>query len=179
MTDKIKMQNVRLSFPNLFQTASFGGEDLGKYDSTFLLDKKDHADTIKKIQAQIKSLTKEKFKGKALPEDRICLKDGDESVREEMAGMYSIKASTKKRPMVLDRDKTPLTEDDDKIYAGCRVNAIITLWPQDNQFGKRINASLDGVQFCAHDDPFGAPQIDADEFDAFGSADDNQEAMAF
>ena len=51
--DKIKMQNVRLSYPSLFQTASFKGEDTGKYGATFILDKENHKDIIKEIQAEI------------------------------------------------------------------------------------------------------------------------------
>ena len=176
---RIKMQNVRLSFPNLFQTASFGGEDTEKYDGTFILDKTDHKKTIKEIQTAIETMIKENLKGKHPGEDRICLKDGDETDRDELQGCFSIKASTKKRPMVLDRDKTPITESDSIIYSGCFVNSIISLWAQNNAYGKRINASLDGVQFCAHGEPFGAPAIDVTEFDVFGEADDDDEAMNF
>jgi len=35
---KIKLQNVRLSFPSLYRKAVFGGEET-KYEGTFLLDK--------------------------------------------------------------------------------------------------------------------------------------------
>lgn len=164
----IKLSNVRLSFPNLFSTSIFAGDDTGKYDATFLLDKTEHQVQIKEIEAGIVALTKETFKGKALPDDKICLKDGNETEREEQQDRMVIKASSKKRPLVIDRDRTPLTEEDNKIYAGCRVNAIISLWAQDNQYGKRINASLEGVQFCAHDEPFGPPGIGVEEFDAFG-----------
>ena len=168
----IKLPNVRLSFPNLFSTSVFGSEDTGKYDGTFLLDKKTHKAQIAEIQAGITALTKEKFKGKALADDKVCLKDGDETEREEQQGMMVIKASSKKRPLVVDRDQTPLVEDDNKIYAGCRVNAIVSLWAQDNQYGKRINASLEGVQWAAHDEPFGPPGIGISEFDAFGKEED-------
>ena len=168
----IKMQNVRLSFPNLFQTASFGGNDTEKYDATFILDKKEHKAIIKEIQAGMQELADEKFKVKLPQDDKLCLKDGDDTLREELHGAYSLKASTKKRPLVLNRDKTPLTEDDNVIYAGCYVHGIISLWLQDNQYGKRINASLDGVMFAGPGEPFGAPGIDADEFDAFGDADE-------
>jgi hypothetical protein len=58
-----------------------------------------------------------------------------------------------------------LTEDDNVVYAGCYVNAIITLWVQNNSYGKRVNAQLDGVQFAKDGEPFGAGGIDADEFD--------------
>lgn len=174
-TEKIKMANVRLSFPSLFQTEVFGGDDTGKYAATFILDKKEHADVIKTINAQIAAITKDRFKGKALAPDRVCLKDGNDSDRDDYADKMTIKAATKKRPLVINRDKTPLNESDEVIYAGCYVNAIISLWAQDNQFGKRINASLEGVQFAGHGEPFGSGGIDANEFDMF----ETEEEMPF
>lgn len=168
---KIQLKAVRLSFPSLFQQATFSGESTGKYEATFVLDKKEHAKEIQLIQTQIDALMKETFKGK-IPSDKICLKDGDEAGRDEFSGKMTIKASTKKRPLVIDRDKTPITEDDNKVYAGCYVNAIVSLWAQANSYGKRINAQLDGVQFCRDGEPFGDSGISVDAFDAFGEEDD-------
>ena len=165
----IKLPNVRLSFPNLFQTELFGGEDTGKYAATFILDKTEHAAQIKEIEDQIKQLTRDAFKNKALPEDRIALKDGDKSDRDDYAGKMTIKASTKKRPLLLNRDKTPVAEEDGVLYAGCYVNCILSLWAQDNQYGKRINGSLDGVMFAGHGEPFGSGGTDVSEFDMFES----------
>ena len=169
---KIKMQAVRLSFPSLFNTAKFGGEDTGKYEATFVLDKVEHAEVIAGIKAQIEKLMKEELKSK-VPSDKLCLKDGDEMGRPEFEGKYTIKASTKKRPLVINRDKSPITESDNVIYAGCYVNAIVSLWAQDNKFGKRINAQLDGVQFCRDGEPFGDGAVSVNEFDAFGSESDD------
>lgn len=168
---KIKMQAVRLSFPSLFNTAKFGGEDTGKYEATFVLDKVEHAEVIAGIKAQIDRLMKEELKSK-VPSDKLCLKDGDEMGRPEFEGKYTIKASTKKRPLVINRDKSPITESDNVIYAGCYVNAIVSLWPQDNKFGKRINAQLDGVQFNKDGEAFGDGAVSVNEFDAFGSESD-------
>lgn len=169
---KIKMQAVRLSFPSLFNTAKFGGEDTGKYEATFVLDKVEHAEVIAGIKAEIERLMKEELKGK-VPSDKLCLKDGDEMGRPEFEGKYTIKASTKKRPLVINRDKSPITESDNVIYAGCYVNAIVSLWAQDNKFGKRINAQLDGVQFCRDGEAFGDGAVSVNEFDAFGSESDD------
>lgn len=164
---KIKIPAARLSFPSLFHTAQFGGDDTGKYEATFILDKTEHADVIKTIKAQIDRLMKEELKAK-VPSDKIALKDGDESGRPEMQGCYTIKASTKKRPLVINRDKSPITAEDNVIYAGCYVNAIISLWAQNNQWGKRINASLDGVQFVRDGEAFGDGGLSVEAFDAFG-----------
>ena len=125
--------------------------------------------------AQIDHLLKTELKGK-IPSDKICLKDGDESGRPEFAGKMTIKASTKRRPLVINRDKSPITAEDNIIYAGCYTHAIISLWAQNNGFGKRINASLDGVQFARDGEPFGDGGISANEFDAFG---DEAEEIAF
>lgn len=176
---KIKIAVARLSFPSLFHTAKFGDEDTGKYEATFILDKAKHADTIEKIKAEVSKLMKDELKTK-IPSDKICLKDGDDSARTEYEGAYTIKASTKKRPLVIDRDKSPIVEDDNKVYSGCYVNAIISLWAQNNQFGKRINAQLDGIQFAKDGEPFGEGGIDTDEFDAFdGMEFEEDEPMTF
>lgn len=167
---KVKIQAVRLSFPSLFNTAKFGGEDTGKYEATFVLDKVEHADTIASIKAQIDRLMKEELKSK-IPSDKLCLKDGDEMGRPEFEGKMTLKASTKKRPLVINRDKSAISESDNIIYAGCYVNAIVSLWAQNNTWGRRINAQLDGVQFCRDGEPFGDGGVSVDEFDVFGGDD--------
>ena len=75
---KIKLNNVRLSFPNLFKKAVFSGEET-KYEATFLLDKKKHADLIKQIEGEIAAAIKEKWQGKikSMPADKVFMKDGD------------------------------------------------------------------------------------------------------
>tara|TARA_R100001244_G_scaffold105389_1_gene78162 strand:+ start:1195 stop:1728 length:534 start_codon:yes stop_codon:yes gene_type:complete len=162
---KIKMQNVRLSFPSLYRKAVFGGDET-KFEGTFLLDKTTHADVIKKIEAGIKAINADKHKGKALASDKVCLKDGDTIDYDGYAGNMSIKASSTKRPMVLGADKAPLTEDDGKPYAGCYVNAIVELWGQKNQFGERVNANLLAVQFAKDGEPFGdGVTASVDDFD--------------
>jgi hypothetical protein len=168
---KIKIPSARLSFPSLFNMASFGGESTGKFEATFILDKKEHAKQIEEIEGAIAKLQKE-LKVK-LASDKLCLKDGDEMERAEYQGKMTIKASTKKRPMVINRDKTPITEDDNVVYAGCYVNAIITLWAQNNSYGKRVNAQLDGVQFVRDGEPFGDGGISVDQFDGFDDGDDD------
>jgi hypothetical protein len=166
---KIKLNNVRLSFPNLFRKAVFSGEET-KYEATFLLDKVKHADLIKEIHAAIAACTKEKWQGKikSLPADKLCLKDGDNVEYAGYAGSMSFKAANKTRPMCVDRDRSPITEDDNKFYAGCYVNGIVELWAQDNSYGKRINANLLGVQFLKDGEPFAdGGKASADDFDAF------------
>jgi hypothetical protein len=170
---KIKLSNVRLSFPSLFRKAVFSGEET-KFEATFLLDKNAQADKIAEIDAAIKVMMKDALKGAKLPADKICLRDGDDVDYAGYAGHMSIKASTPKRPMVLDRDRSPLAEDDNRLYAGCYVNAIVELWAQNNQYGKRINANLLGVQFFKDGEPFSdGVTASADDFDAFDAVEED------
>lgn len=173
---KLTLKNVRLSFPHLFQKASFNGNET-KFEATFLLNKETQADQIKALKAAIADKLKNDLKGAKIAADKICLRDGDDVSYDGYANQMSIKASNVKRPVIIDRDKSQLTEDDNRIYAGCYVNAIIELWAQDNQYGKRINANLLGVQFAKDGDAFGdgAVSVSADDFDAI----DDEDEIAF
>jgi len=170
---KIKLNNVRISFPSVFRKATFSGEET-KFEATFLLNKKDQSDQIENLEEQIDDLLKEKLKGIKLKADKICLKDGDDIDYAGYAGNISIKASSAKRPLVVDRDRSQLSEEDGRIYAGCYVNAMIELWAQNNQYGKRINANLLGVQFIKDGEPFAdGVAASVDDFDIFD--DDGEE----
>src|SRR6056297_1162322 len=117
---KITLKNVRLSFPSLFRKAVFNGEET-KYEATFLINKDDQSDQVKKVQSTIADKMKTDLKGAKLPPDKLCMKDGDYITYDGYEGHWSLKASNNKRPMVINRDKTPVTEDDNVVYAGCYV----------------------------------------------------------
>jgi hypothetical protein len=124
-------------------------------------------------EAAIATAIKESLKGAKIGDDKKCLKDGDDFEYAGYAGNMSLKASSNKRPLVIDRDKSNLTEEDNRIYAGCRVNAIVELWAQNNTYGKRINANLLAVQFYKDDEPFAdGEKASINDFDAF---DDDEE----
>lgn len=169
---KIKLNNVRLSFPSLFRKAQFQGEET-KFEATFMLHKEEHADVIADIKKQIAEGIKENLKGAKVPSDKICLKDGDESGRDEYEGYYTLKAANNKRPKVIDRDRSQLAEDDNRPYSGCYVNAVVDLWYQNNGYGKRVNANLLGVQFYKDGEPFESGSVaDDDDFDIIEDMDD-------
>jgi hypothetical protein len=160
----ITIKNARLSFENVFKKAVFEGKE-GKYEATLLFPKSDTA-TYDKIMDAIEA-AKKAAKVAKIPDSKLCIKDGDEFEYDGYAGMWAVKAGNTKRPTVLNRDKTPLVEEDEVIYSGCYVNGIINIWIQNNQYGKRANANLLGIQFSKDGEPFsdGAKVADADEFD--------------
>ena len=94
----------------------------------------------------------------------------DEITYEGYAGHWAIKANTKRKPAVLNRDKTPITDIDDIVYPGCYVNASIEIYAMDNQWGKRVGCQLNGLQFHSDGEPFVKGGLDDDDFSVEGEA---------
>lgn len=175
---KIKLNNVRLSFPSIFKPQSFKGNDGQqsdpKYGATFILDNEENASEIAKLEKAIEAVIKDQFKGNAKALKGVCLRDGEEKTNDDGSfkdgfgpGTMFVTSSAKNRPQVVDKNPSiPLTAEDGKIYAGCYVNAVISLWAQNNTFGKRINANLLAIQLVKDGEPFGEERINPEsEFD--------------
>jgi hypothetical protein len=168
-SERIQLKNVRLSFPSLYERSAFEGNDgPGKYEATFLIDKKDKA-TVALVRKAIEALLKEA--GVKVPENKWCLQDGDGKEYDGYQGMMSVKASSKRRPSTFDKDLSALDSNDDKFYPGCYVNGSIDLWLQDNKYGKRVNANLYGVQFAKDGEAFGENVDVSGDFEAVDDTD--------
>ena len=163
----IKLKNVRLSFPSLWETEVYQGTDTGKFSASFLIGKDDPQAAA--LKAAMMACAEAKW-GKPLPKkvQFSALKDGDATDYDGYAGHISMKGTTKRRPVIIDRDKTPLTEEDNRLYAGCRVNAVVSFWAMDNQYGKKVLGNIEGIQFNTNDEPFGAGNNAMDDFDDLG-----------
>ena len=175
----ITLTNVRLSFPALFKPSSLkqsdGSESKPKFAGTFLLDKKEHATTIKKLEELIQRAQIDKF-GKVVKLKNVCLKDGSEKENTDGYGeaVMSIIAKSDNRPTVVDQKKNPLVEEDGKPYAGCYVNAGITIFAYKHAVGGNgVSASLRWVQFVRDGEPFGAGRVNLDEIPEVESNDDD------
>lgn len=172
---KAKLTNVRLAFPTLFEAKTVNGEGEPQFSACFLMDKAGHTslDPLKKV---VEAVGAEKWgakwpqiKKQLEAQDRICLHDGEIKGYDGFADQWYVNANNRTRPTIIDRDKTPLVAADGKPYAGCYVNASLDVWAMDNQYGKRICASLRGVQFFKDGDRFaGGGVADDDEFDDLG-----------
>lgn len=169
---KLKLKNLRLAFPALFEAKTVNGEGKPAFSAALLIDPADPQ--VKEINAAIEQVAKDKWGAKAdvmlktmRAADKLALHDGDLKAQYDgFPGNLYISARSATRPLVIDSDKSPLVEADGKPYAGCYVNVSIELWAQDNNYGKRINASLGGVQFLRDGDAFaGGGAASEDEFD--------------
>lgn len=172
---RVMVREARLAFPALFVPRTVNGEGKPRYSATLLLEAGDPQITA--IRRAIQIVAKEKWKDKSgailsslEKVGKVALHDGDEkSQYDGFAGTMFVAASAQETapPTVVDAARQPLGERSGKPYAGCYVNASIEVWAQDNAYGKRINATLRGIQFVRDGDSFGAGSRSAspDEFD--------------
>lgn len=181
---KVRITKTRLAFAQLFDAKAVDGEGDPRYSAAFILDP--NSPDIAAIEAAEKAVAKEKFGEKwegvlkKLKDEKrtaFSRKPRTNAAGEVYAGfdgMFSLNASNKARPTVVDRDKTHLAKSDGKPYSGCYVEALVEFWAQDNQYGRRINCTLRGVRFLEHGDSFGggAP-ASADEFEDLEPAGDD------
>lgn len=169
---KFKFHDVRLAFPHLFE-----GEpnEQGKLQfSCGAIFSHDHPE-LAQLHAAIDEVGKAKWGAKwpALKKqmgagDNLLIHDGDAKASlEGYEGNLYLNAYNIVRPTVVDRDTTPLVAADGRPYSGCYVDLVLDLWAQDNKFGKKINAQLQGVQFRRDGDAFagGGKAADAGDFE--------------
>jgi len=175
---KIKLNAVRLSFPQLFEAKTVNGEGKPAFSAAFLISPKDPQ--IAMLNTAITTVAAEKWGAKAdailktiRAADKTCLHSGDlKSNYDGFEGMMYVSARNPLKPYVVDLNKTPLVAEDGRPYAGCYVNAVLELWTQDNNYGKRINATLMGVQFYKDGESFvGGGVADDSDFDDLSSED--------
>lgn len=180
---EVKLRNVRLSFASLFEVNVQRGDDDSErrtYKSNFLIPKdKDDEDAqanLKKIQkaaaeVQAKKFGEDKKKWPKIRPDKKCLRDGDEENWDGYEGNWYLSANSpeSRPPRIITNRKDaenrwiPAQPGEKAApYSGCYVNAIVRIWFQDNEHGKRINASLEAVQFLRDGEPFGPAPINVD-----------------
>ena len=165
----VKLNNVRLCFPQLFEAKTVNGEGKPAFSAAFLIDPTDPQ--LEVLNKAIEAVAKEKWGAKSdamlktiRAADKTCLHSGDLKANYDgFEGMMYVSARNALRPLVVDVNKAPLTAEDGKPYAGCYVNASVELWTQDNNYGKRVNATLRGVQFYKDGESFAGGGVASDD----------------
>ena len=182
--DKIIISKARLAFADaIFQPKAFEGEGDKQFSCTLLLDRENPKGLQDVIRAEEDRVAKAKWGAKAdsimaeiRANNRGALKPGElKTSYDGFPGSDFISLNNKVRPTIVDKNGSPLTEGDGRPYSGCYVLAHITLWAQDNRFGKRINANFTGLQFVGDGDAFGAgpPPSSVEEFENLGVGDED------
>lgn len=165
MSSIVKVTNVRLAFPDLFEPDA----KYGRFGASFPIVP--GSENAKALSAAILEVAKAKWGAKAegilaqikakgdLGYQEAPKRNSEGNIYDGFEDRHTLNASNKVRPQVIDRDTSPLTQADGKPYAGCYVDASIEFWAQDNSYGKKVNATLRWVQFRADGAAFagGAP----------------------
>jgi hypothetical protein len=186
MSDIIFLSNVRLSFPHLADPQKQVNEVTGatriSYNCEFLMPQ-DHPG-FQQFMARYGALAVDKWKEHAqavmnmILQDRKtrCFDRGEEKVNKKTfqpydgyAGNMYITAGRDSAPQMIQADGTAVDPNNTmayqtlarKMYGGCRVNAAVKPWTQDNKHGRGIRCDLVAVQFAGDDKPFGEGAVDA------------------
>lgn len=186
MSNIILISNVRLSFPNLVEPQKSidptTGNERVSYNCELILPK-DHPGFAAFMKA-CGEVALEKWKDHAnnvmqmIQADRRlrCYGDGAEKVNKKTfqpydgyAGNAYITCGNKHSPQIIQSDGTPIDPNNTmayqqltrKMYGGCRVNAAVKPWTQENKHGRGIRCDLVAIQFAADDKPFGEGAPDA------------------
>lgn len=176
---RVILNDVRLLYGNSLFESRRGpnGEGEAKYSATVGFSPTHAAHEL--VKAAFQKVAEEKWGAKAgevyltlKAGNKLCLHDGDAKAdKEGYKGNLYLTASNKTPPLIIDGGKNVLKVSSGKPYSGCYVNLAIDLWAQDNNFGRRINASLAGVQFVRDGQRLaGAGIASADDFEAIPEA---------
>ena len=186
MSDIIFISNARLSFPHFTEPQRMKNEVTGaeriSYNCELLLPPNDPG--VSAFMKRYGELAVQKWAEHAqqvmqmIQQDRKsrCYGSGDEKINKKTfkpydgyAGNFYITAGRDTQPQVIQADGTPIDPTNSmayqqltrKMYGGCRINAAIKPWAQQNKHGNGIRCDLIAIQFAGDDTPFGEGAADA------------------
>ena len=192
MSDVIFLSNVHLSFPHIAEPQKQVNAQTGKerisYNCEFIMPQ-DHAG-FQQFMAKYGELALAKWAEHAqtvmgmIQNDRKsrCYGRGEEKVNKKTfqpydgyAGHVFITAGRDSQPQIIQADGAAIDPNNTmayqqltrKMYGGCRVNAAIKPWLQDNTHGRGVRCDLIALQFAGDDTAFGEGAVDASNL--FGS----------
>jgi len=186
---KIRLQNVRISYPALFVPDRYKEGDKPRYKADFLLGPDSQAavgdgdfqEAKKAVHSAFVAVTKEAWGDKAnemwkvlRANNKMAFRDGDLKTgndAESYNGLWYLaaRAAEKKKPKIFDASGKQLMTDEGLIYGGCFVHAVVDIWPQKDA-NKQINCTLLAVKFYKDGDAFGGgARADASDFEGMMS----------
>lgn len=151
----IALNEVTLSFPQVFEPRAVVSGSDPKFSATFILDKERNADDIQRLKEAIKEVIANEHKGNKIPATRIALKDADKDEKYTSKDDYDLLYKGKYvigcyrriddgQPYICDRSNQQII-DPSQIYGGNIVNARIDVYPYFNP-SKGVTAGLEGIQ---------------------------------
>lgn len=158
MSKSIRIENVILAYPHLWEKHAPPGTDQFAYRAEFILDPQRNADACAAVEQAFKEVATEAGKANSLQYLKSPLQDGNalnqmamqkgKNPREEIAGKKVIRAADRNyAPAVVNRNVQPISEANrDQIFGGCIVTAFIDLYWSKNPTNPGVYVGLRGVQ---------------------------------
>lgn len=159
---KLISPSFRVSFPSVFAPSSgFDGQE-EKYSVVMLFDKNTNLDAMKEAVAQCAA---EKW-GNKIPKDlRSPFRDGDEKDLDGYKGTTYVKASSKTRPGLVDKDLQPILSQEE-FYPGCYARASLSVFAYDRTGNKGVSFGLMNIQKLDEGESFSGKSKPEDDFKA-------------
>lgn len=183
---QITLKRVRLAFVKVNKPEEYKkGEGNPRYSVTILTEP--DSPNVKLVTGAIRAAAAEKWADKAetmlkqlKAQARLCIYDGDTRDYAGFEGMKAINAScgADMPPTLVTPGRKRLdNETQSTIYSGCWANVIINVWAMDNDWGRRVNAELKGIQFLEDDVRLGGATVASiDDFEEIEGHDDSDDS---
>lgn len=149
MSTKVVTKKVRFSYANVWKPTAVEEGQEPKYNITVLIPKTDTV-TLEKIEKAIETeynILKMGNGNKDLKKWHNPLKDGDEEYPEDenYHGMMFIRAASKNKPGIVDKDAEPIMEQDE-FYSGCWGRISLNFFNFKVPTNTGVGAGLNHVQ---------------------------------
>lgn len=185
---QIKLETVRVAFADLIEPRAFSQGQDPTFGVTSLIPKEDAA-KLKLVHGAMLVAAQGKWgedgariAQELVREGKTCIRDGN-SRRNRKGEIYqgfenhfavSSNARADQPPRIFTPHGEKITSENFAefeqyaIYGGCYAHVLISLWAQDNQYGRRINATIEGAVFAEHGEAFaGGRASESDVANAF------------
>lgn len=173
----LRIDNVRGSYVHLDKPykgknkRDDGGDAPAKYSMVAILNKDTHAEAKAACDEVIKKLLKDNKDAKVGKKDWF-IRDGDDAAKPEYENAWTVNASEQRKPKCRDRQGNLVDDPEDireMFQSGYHFCLLVRPWFQDNDWGRKCNAGLLGVQFVKKDKVFGMGEVDeSDVWDVQG-----------
>lgn len=180
----IRIDNVRMSYAHLDapyrgkNKRDDGGEAPAKYSLVSICNKETHDDMHAAVTAFIKKMLSDA--DVTVGKKDWFIRDGDDAGKDEYEGAWTVSASELRKPKCRDRQGNLVDDTDDireMFQSGYWANVLIRPWLQQNDYGRKVNAGLVGVQFVKKDKTFGQGDIDESDVWEAVEGDDGDDGL--
>lgn len=176
----ILISDVRASYPHVDKMWRKNDKDTPAYSMTGILSTATHQPAIDLLLEVCTDILAERNKGADIPDEKYFIRDGKPTKKPEYAGAWIVASRETEKPTVLHPDKSEMESPEEiksEIKAGYFIDMLVQPWWQDNEHGKRINASLRAVRLRREGPLISEGGISKD--DAISSFDDDDDDGGF